>query len=193
MPNALVTSSERQIMEAVIPKLGMTFGATVCAEDVRQSKPAPEPYLLAAELLGVEPAGCVVLEDSPNGVAAAEAAGCLVVAVPSLLPIPTSARPGGGLLAGPDRPGHAAGHDEPVAAPWRHCARAPSPEARPDGAPRRAPDTPGPPDTRRPPPPPARRRCRSAARGCPDASPAPPGGPGPAPLAWRCWAADVRR
>ena len=36
------------------------------------------------------PAGCIVLEDSPNGVAAAEAAGCLVVAVPSLLPIPTA-------------------------------------------------------------------------------------------------------
>jgi beta-phosphoglucomutase-like phosphatase (HAD superfamily) len=89
MPNALVTSSERQIMEAVIPKLGMAFGATVCAEDVRESKPAPEPYLLAAELLGVDPGGCIVVEDSPNGVAAAEAAGCLVVAVPSLLPIPT--------------------------------------------------------------------------------------------------------
>ena len=92
MPNALVTSSERQIMEAVIPKIGMNFGATVCAEDVRESKPAPEPYLLAAELLGVRPDCCVALEDSPNGVASAEAAGCLVVAVPSLLPIPT--RPG---------------------------------------------------------------------------------------------------
>ncbi len=89
IPNALVTSSERQIMEVVIPKIGMTFGATVCAEDVQRSKPAPEPYLRAAELLGVDPAGCIVLEDSPNGVAAAEAAGCLVVAVPSLLPIPT--------------------------------------------------------------------------------------------------------
>ena len=91
MPNALVTSSERQIMEAVIPKIGMTFGATVCAEDVRRSKPAPEPYLRAAELLGVDPARCIVLEDSPNGVAAGEAAGCLVVAIPSLLPIPTRA------------------------------------------------------------------------------------------------------
>jgi HAD superfamily hydrolase (TIGR01509 family) len=89
---ALVTSSERQIMEVVIPKIGMNFGATVCAEDVREPKPAPEPYLRAAELLGVEPASCVALEDSPNGVAAAEAAGCLVVAVPSLVPIPT--RPG---------------------------------------------------------------------------------------------------
>ena len=92
MPSALVTSSERQIMEAVIPKIGMSFGATVCAEDVRDSKPAPEPYLLAAELLGVDPAGCIALEDSPNGVAAAEAAGCMVIAIPSLLPIPTRPR-----------------------------------------------------------------------------------------------------
>jgi HAD superfamily hydrolase (TIGR01509 family) len=92
MPSALVTSSERQIMEAVIPKIGMNFGATVCAEDVQNAKPAPEPYLRAAALLGVDPACCVVLEDSPNGVAAGEAAGCMVVAVPSLIPIPT--RPG---------------------------------------------------------------------------------------------------
>ena len=38
----------QQIMDAVIPKLGMNFGVTVCAEDVRESKPAPEPYLRAA-------------------------------------------------------------------------------------------------------------------------------------------------
>jgi HAD superfamily hydrolase (TIGR01509 family) len=92
MPCALVTSSERQIMEAVIPKIGMNFGATVCAEDVRQAKPSAEPYLKAAALLGVEPDCCVALEDSPNGIAAAEAAGCMVVAVPSMIPIPT--RPG---------------------------------------------------------------------------------------------------
>src|ERR1022692_1344511 len=92
LPNALVTSSERQIMEAVIPKIGMNFGATVCAEDVRDAKPAPEPYLRAAALLGVQPECCVALEDSPNGVAAAEAARCTVIAVPSLIPIPT--RPG---------------------------------------------------------------------------------------------------
>jgi HAD superfamily hydrolase (TIGR01509 family) len=90
LPSALVTSSERQIMEAVIPKIGMNFGATVCAEDVRDGKPAPEPYLRAAALLGVDPACCVALEDSPNGVAAAEAAGCMVVAVPGLVPIPSS-------------------------------------------------------------------------------------------------------
>ena len=50
------------------------------------TKPDPEPYLLAAKLLGADPADCFALEDSPNGVASAEAAGCRVIAVPSLLP-----------------------------------------------------------------------------------------------------------
>jgi HAD superfamily hydrolase (TIGR01509 family) len=90
--SALVTSSERQIKDAVIGRLGLRFDATVCAADVRQSKPHPEPYLRAAALLGADPRYCVALEDSPNGVAAAEAAGCRVVAVPSLVPI--MARPG---------------------------------------------------------------------------------------------------
>jgi beta-phosphoglucomutase-like phosphatase (HAD superfamily) len=65
----------------------MRFDALVCAGDVAATKPDPEPYLLAAKLLGAEPGRCVVLEDSPNGVASAEAAGCRVIAVPSLVPI----------------------------------------------------------------------------------------------------------
>jgi len=55
---------------------------------VTATKPDPEPYLLAAKLLGVHPGDCFALEDSPNGVASAEAAGCRVFAVPSLVPIP---------------------------------------------------------------------------------------------------------
>jgi len=55
---------------------------------VIHTKPDPEPYLRAAKLLGVSPGLCSALEDSPNGVASAEAAGCRVFAVPSLLPIP---------------------------------------------------------------------------------------------------------
>jgi HAD superfamily hydrolase (TIGR01509 family) len=90
--HALVTSSEREIMEAVTARIGVSFGVTVCAGDVRRSKPDPEPYLLAALRLGADPRLCVALEDSPNGVAAAEAAGCRLVAVPSLVPI--QARPG---------------------------------------------------------------------------------------------------
>jgi beta-phosphoglucomutase-like phosphatase (HAD superfamily) len=59
----------------------------VTGDDVTSHKPDPEPYLLAAKLLAVDPARCVALEDSPNGVASAGAAGCLVIAVPSLLPL----------------------------------------------------------------------------------------------------------
>jgi HAD superfamily hydrolase (TIGR01509 family) len=87
IPHALVTSSERKIMDAVIAQIGVSFRVTVCAEDVRASKPDPEPYLLAAARLAADPRHCVALEDSPNGVASAEAAGCRLIAVPSLAPI----------------------------------------------------------------------------------------------------------
>jgi beta-phosphoglucomutase-like phosphatase (HAD superfamily) len=68
------------------------FTVTVCAEDVRSPKPDPEPYQVAAALVSADPRYCVALEDSLNGVAAAEAAGCAAVAVPGITPIP--ARPG---------------------------------------------------------------------------------------------------
>lgn len=88
VPCALVTSSEREFAEAVLTGTGFRFPVTVTAEDVTRTKPDPEPYLLAAKLLDADPAACVALEDSPNGVASATEAGCRVVAVPSLLPIP---------------------------------------------------------------------------------------------------------
>jgi HAD superfamily hydrolase (TIGR01509 family) len=88
LPHALVTSSEREIMDAVLRALPASFPVTVCAGDVSACKPDPEGYLLAAAKLAVDPRRCVVVEDSPNGVAAAEAAGCLVVAVPGIVPIP---------------------------------------------------------------------------------------------------------
>lgn len=87
LPHALVTSSERRFMDAVLARTGLRFDVLVCANDVSMTKPDPEPYLLAAKLLGAGPARCVALEDSPNGVASAEAAGCQVIAVPSLVPI----------------------------------------------------------------------------------------------------------
>jgi len=87
LPRALVTSSERGFMDAVLARTGLRFDVLVCANDVSMTKPDPEPYLLAAKLLGADPARCVALEDSPNGVASAEAAGCQVIAVPSLIPI----------------------------------------------------------------------------------------------------------
>jgi len=93
VPCALVTASSRAIMDAVLKVTGLSFGVTVCGEDVRRPKPDPEPYLLAAARLAAPAAGCLVLEDSPTGIAAAQAAGCPVIAVPSV-PVP----PGPGLI-----------------------------------------------------------------------------------------------
>jgi HAD superfamily hydrolase (TIGR01509 family) len=87
LPSALVTSSERRFMNAVLAATGLRFDVLVCAEDVTATKPDPEPYLLAAKLVGVPPGDCFALEDSPNGVASAQSAGCRVIAVPSLVPI----------------------------------------------------------------------------------------------------------
>jgi HAD superfamily hydrolase (TIGR01509 family) len=88
LPHALVTSSQRLFAEAVLTSTGLAFPVMVCAEDVTVTKPDPEPYLLAAKLLEADPVCCIALEDSPNGVASATAAGCYVVAVPSLVQIP---------------------------------------------------------------------------------------------------------
>jgi HAD superfamily hydrolase (TIGR01509 family) len=88
LPFALVTGSQRPFTEAVLASTGFRFPVTVTGDDVTRTKPDPEPYLLAAKLLDADPGQCVALEDSPNGVASATTAGCLVVAVPTLLPIP---------------------------------------------------------------------------------------------------------
>ncbi|WP_308166207.1 MULTISPECIES: HAD family phosphatase [Actinomadura] len=86
---ALVSSSHRRLIEPVLDAVGREyFALSVAGDEVSRTKPDPEPYLTAAARLRAEPRRCVVLEDSPNGVAAAEAAGCVTVAVPSVLPIP---------------------------------------------------------------------------------------------------------
>jgi HAD superfamily hydrolase (TIGR01509 family) len=92
IPYALVTGSQRPFTEAVLASTGFRFPVTVTGDDVTRTKPDPEPYLLAAKLLDADPEQCVALEDSPNGVASATAAGCNVIAVPSLLPIPPAPR-----------------------------------------------------------------------------------------------------
>jgi HAD superfamily hydrolase (TIGR01509 family) len=84
VPMALVSSSYRVLVDAVLAQGPGPFALTVAGDEVASGKPHPEPYLTAAARLGVDPARCVVLEDSPSGVAAGEAAGCAVVAVPSL-------------------------------------------------------------------------------------------------------------
>jgi len=92
LPFALVTGSQRPFTEAVLASTGFRFPVTVTGDDVTRTKPDPEPYLLAAKLLDADPGQCVALEDSPNGVASATTAGCFVVAVPTLLPVPPAPR-----------------------------------------------------------------------------------------------------
>jgi HAD superfamily hydrolase (TIGR01509 family) len=84
IPMALVSSSYRVLVDAVLSHGLGPFAVTVAGDEVRHGKPAPEPYLLACQRLGVRPKQCVVLEDSAAGVASGEAAGCAVVAVPSV-------------------------------------------------------------------------------------------------------------
>jgi HAD superfamily hydrolase (TIGR01509 family) len=85
LKRALATSGERRYVAMVMSELNLdgAFDATVVAEDVTRGKPAPDVYLLAAERLGLPPAQCLVLEDAPNGVAAAKAARMKCVAVPN--------------------------------------------------------------------------------------------------------------
>jgi len=98
LPYALVTSSEPEVVDAVMARFPAgPFPVTVCAADVIVAKPDPEGYLLAAAKLGVDPPYCIALEDSPNGVAAAEAAGYRTVAVPGVAPVPE--RPGRAVLS----------------------------------------------------------------------------------------------
>ena len=91
MPCALVTNTERAITSLALRSLGAeNFEAVVCGDEVPRPKPAPDVYLRAAALLGAPPGRCVVVEDSPTGVAAAEAAGCPVLVVPCVVPVPAA-------------------------------------------------------------------------------------------------------
>ncbi len=93
VPLALVTSSPRQVLDPVLGRLPAgTFAVTVAGDEVEAPKPDPEPYLTAARELGVDPADCLVVEDSPSGAASGNAAGSVVVAVHSMVPVPDAPR-----------------------------------------------------------------------------------------------------
>lgn len=89
VPTALVTSTERRLTDAALRTIGADqFDVTVCGDEVDGwNKPHPEPYRKAARLLGVDPARCVAVEDSPTGTASAVAAGCQVLVVPCDVPV----------------------------------------------------------------------------------------------------------
>ena len=88
LPRALVTSSGRVEAHRKLGLAGLAqvFAEVVTLEDVTRPKPAPDPYLLAARMLGVAPARCLVFEDSETGAEAAHRAGCVVVQVPDVVP-----------------------------------------------------------------------------------------------------------
>jgi HAD superfamily hydrolase (TIGR01509 family) len=86
VPLGLVSNSRRRFVELGLAaaELEGAFDAIVTAEDVARPKPAPDAYVAAARALGAAPAACVVLEDSPTGLAAGRAAGARTIGIPSL-------------------------------------------------------------------------------------------------------------
>ncbi len=79
---ALVSASPRCVVDLVVGHLGSgLFDVTVAAEDTVETKPFPDPYLLAVARLGVDAAECLVVEDSETGIASARAAGLPVTVV----------------------------------------------------------------------------------------------------------------
>jgi len=90
VPQALVTMSYRSIAAPVVEAL--PFDAVVTGDEVTHGKPHPEPYLAAARMLGVDPADCLAVEDSATGAASADAAGCVVLVVPHMVPVPDGPR-----------------------------------------------------------------------------------------------------
>ncbi|PKV84244.1 HAD-IA family hydrolase [Streptomyces sp. TLI_146] len=78
---AVVTSGTRRVAEARLSQVGIQPQCLVTVEDVTHHKPHPEPFLLAAERLGVDPSLCVVFEDAPAGLTSARAAGMRTVAL----------------------------------------------------------------------------------------------------------------
>ncbi|MDE9366523.1 HAD family phosphatase [Luteipulveratus sp. YIM 133132] len=89
VPCALVTMSYASFAQVLIDAVpGGTFVEVITGDSVTHGKPHPEPYLAAAAALGVQPADCVAIEDSPPGVRSAVAAGVPTLAVPHVVAVP---------------------------------------------------------------------------------------------------------
>jgi sugar-phosphatase len=84
----VVTSASHRIMMGRLQAAGFAVPRrVVTADSVQHGKPHPEPYLLGASVLGLDPADCLVIEDAPSGIAAGKAAGCRVLAVATSHPV----------------------------------------------------------------------------------------------------------
>ena len=93
IPCALVSASYRVMIDAVLSHLPPDlYDVVVAGDEVRNGKPHPEPYLTAARELKVDPADCIVIEDSLGGTASGTAAGAFVLAVPQWVAIPDAPR-----------------------------------------------------------------------------------------------------
>lgn len=93
IPTALVTMSMRRNADAVVARMGFdAFDEIIAGDQVAHGKPHPEPYLKAAEKLGVNIEHCIAFEDSISGLHSAEASGAIAIGVPNLVQIPN--RPG---------------------------------------------------------------------------------------------------
>lgn len=101
IPVGLVSASYRRLLDAVADAVRRDIGAvdgehafdvTVAGDEVPEGKPHPGPYLAAAERLGVPIGECIVIEDSPTGVASGQASGAFVVAVPHIVAVPEAPR-----------------------------------------------------------------------------------------------------
>jgi len=87
VPMAIATGGSRHVIEKTLKAVGISdwFDEVVTADDVAEGKPAPDIFLRAAKLMGVSPDRCLVLEDAPAGILAAQRAGMQVIAIPSPL------------------------------------------------------------------------------------------------------------
>ncbi|WNI24889.1 HAD family phosphatase [Streptomyces sp. ITFR-16] len=121
VPFALVSASPRSVVDAVVAGslAGVDFAFTLSADDTVRTKPHPDPYRAAAGRFAAAPSACVAVEDSPDGTASADAAGCGVLVVPSLLPV----APGQGRT-------FARSLEEVDLAVLSDCLRRPNPEIR---------------------------------------------------------------
>lgn len=83
---AVATSTNPHITEQYLKSLNLYhyFDKIICASMVEHGKPAPDIYLAAAKKLNLTPGECIAIEDSPNGIKSAHAAGCLAIMVPDL-------------------------------------------------------------------------------------------------------------
>lgn len=90
IPRAIGSSTPRENLDAIFAAtgLGELFDAVVCGDDVVHGKPAPDVFLLAAQMLGLPPAECLVVEDAHAGIEAARRAGIPVLAVATTNPLP---------------------------------------------------------------------------------------------------------